>query len=147
LATARLVTGLSSGGEVLPIFGCFVYFAGNKDRYVTLINVANGQLLPPLELFSPSKASTEFLDFKDLRLLPDWSAALRYSKTAHRACSDFIFIGWDLAFTEHGPMLLEGNTDWAADDYQRISGKPLGSTKFSEILERRIADLQGVSSQ
>ena len=35
----------------------------------------------------------------DARTLPDWDAALRHIKVAHQACSNFVFIGWDVAFT------------------------------------------------
>jgi hypothetical protein len=135
LGTARLVTGLCNGSTVIPLFGSFTYFEGkNQNRYVTLIDVANGQLLPPLEFFSPSKRSTEFINFEERRILPRWNTVLQFTNTAHMACDDFVFIGWDVAFTEQGPMILEGNIDWAADDYQRISGKPLGLTMFSKIL-------------
>ena len=66
---------------------------------------------------------------------------LRYTKVAHQACSNFVFIGWDVAFTEHGPMLLEGNVNWNASDYQRLRGEPLGHTKFADILATRLCDL------
>ena len=50
LATARLVTGRSTDGEVTPIF-CFILF-GRADKItahtncVTLVDVANGRLMP-----------------------------------------------------------------------------------------------------
>ena len=70
----------------------------------------------------------------DTFMLPDWDATLQHVKVAHRACSNFVFIGWDIGFTDHGPMLLEGNANWSADEYQSLTGKPLGHTKFAEIL-------------
>ena len=60
----------------------------------------------------------------DLPVLPHWDTVLRYTKVAHQACSNFVFIGWDVAFTEQGPMLLEGNANWCADDYQRLRASP-----------------------
>ena len=73
-------------------------------------------------------------------MLPDWDAVLRYAKVAHRACSNFVFVGWDMAFTDHGPMLLEGNANWSADEYQSLSGEPLGHTKFADILAARLEE-------
>jgi len=76
----------------------------------------------------------------DGRALPEWKAVLRYTK--HRACSNFVFVGWDVAFAEQGVMLLEGNANWAVSEYQRLSGKPLGYTKFGEILAMRLRSLE-----
>ena len=67
----------------------------------------------------------------------------RHTKVAHHACPNFTFIGWDAAVSEQGPMLLEGNANWCADDYQRLRGEPLGLTKFADILATRLRDLDG----
>jgi hypothetical protein len=37
-------------------------------------------------------------------------------------------------------MLLEGNVNWCADEYQRLEGKPLGHTKFADILAMWLKD-------
>jgi hypothetical protein len=150
LATARVVTGLSTDGVVIPIFGFFIYFTRTdqiQDRHVALIDVATGRLMPPPRRFSEAKPSNDLLDddSADTRILPDWDTVLRHTKVAHQVCSNFVFIGWDAVFTEQGPMLLEGNTNWAADDYQRLRGEPFGYTKFAEILATRLCDLEPVS--
>ena len=62
--------------------------------------------------------------------MPDWDAAVRYAKLAHRACPNFVFIGWDVAFTDQGPMLIEGNENWSAHTYHLLSGEPLGLTSI-----------------
>ena len=80
----------------------------------------------------------------EIRMLPDWDAVLRHTKVAHQACPDFVFVGWDVAFTERGPVLIEGNVNWCADDYQRLRGEPLGYTKFADILSARLHGLEGV---
>jgi hypothetical protein len=141
LATARLVTGLSIDGQVIPIFGFFIYFV-QTDRLarVALIDVASGQLMPA----PPSTTRLNHqLDIgsNEACLLPEWDTVLRLAKIAHQACSSFAFVGWDAAFTERGPMLLEGNGHWAASEYQRLRGEPLGYTKFAEILAMRLRGL------
>jgi hypothetical protein len=136
LATARLVTGLSRDGEVLPIFG-FIYFARSnritaQHGHCVLIDVASGRLIS-----SPLQAASGQFD-ESSRILTDWNAALQFAQAAHRACSNFVFVGWDIAFTDRGPMLLEGNANWNADEYQSLSGEALGHTKFADILASRM---------
>ena len=103
-------------------------------RYVSvaLIDILSGRLVSapqelwgerPLE-YHPDPGCT----------LPDWEIALQRAKIAHGACSGFAFIGWDIAFTPQGPILLEGNANWSAGEYQRLSGEPLGHTKFPDVL-------------
>jgi hypothetical protein len=150
LATARLVTGLSTNGDVIPIFGhiYFFHFAGINQipvaPRVALIDVTSGRLKSaPRELYR-YKRSNHQLDkgLDDGLVLPGWDTALRHTKVAHQACSDFVFVGWDVAFTDHGPVLLEGNVHWDATEYQRLCGEPLGYTKFADILATRIRDLK-----
>jgi hypothetical protein len=141
LATARLVTGRSIHGEVTPIF-CFVSF-GLPDQItaqsdiVTLIDVENGRLMPP-----PPQGNLvyQYRQFgsNDACTLPDWDIALRQVKAAHNACSNFVFVGWDVAFTPEGPMILEGNTNWSPGMYQSLRGEPLGLTNFADILATQL---------
>src|SRR5262249_24134414 len=100
--------------------------------YVTLINVANGQFMPPPQ----DNLVYQYRQFgpNDVSTLPDWDTALRHVKAAHSACFNIAFIGWDVAFTPGGAMILEGNTNWSAIYYQSLLGEPLGLTKFADIL-------------
>jgi hypothetical protein len=144
LAAARLVTGLSIDGNVFPIFG-LIYFSETDQvpaRYanVSLIDVASGRLMSrPQEIWG-AKRSNRRLGNSNVAAMPDWGVALQYAKLAHRACSNFAFIGWDIAFTIQGPILLEGNTSWSASEYQRLRGEPLGHTKFADILAMWLRD-------
>ena len=74
----------------------------------------------------------------DVQELTIWHAVLEHAKVAHRVCSNFAFVGWDLAFSSDGPMLLEGNANWSADEYQSLTGEPLGHTKFATVLAARL---------
>ena len=136
LAVTRLITGRSTDGDIVPICG-FIYFPQADSvsvRYVSvaLIDILSGRLISapqelwgerPLE-YHPDPGCT----------LPDWEIAMQRAKIAHGACSGFAFIGWDIAFTPQGPVLLEGNENWSAGEYQRLSGEPLGHTKFPDVL-------------
>jgi Sugar-transfer associated ATP-grasp len=149
LATARLVTGISLGGDVAPLFG-YIYFGEPNEIVahgrVAVIDIPSGRLMSAPQDFPRRKRANVHTDIGSDRActLPDWENLLRYIKVAHQACSHFVFIGWDAAFTEHGPMLLEGNANWCADVYQSLCGKPLGHTKFASILAERLRDL-GIS--
>jgi hypothetical protein len=144
LATSRLVTGRSIYGEVLPIFSYMLWGLPNKitahSNWVTLIDVASGGLLPapPHEGHGMSlhQSIYQYRQFEgnDACMLPDWNSVLRHAKAAHEACCNFVFIGWDVAFTSYGAMILEGNANWGAATYQTIQGEPLGLTKFADIL-------------
>jgi hypothetical protein len=139
LATARLVTGHSTGSDVDAVFG-FIYFA-RSDRitaqhgHVALIDIATGHLVAA----SGKDRSSSDVPVDQL-MLPDWRAAVQHAKVAHLLCSNIAFIGWDIAFTPDGPMLLEGNVNWSADEYQSLTGEPLGHTNFSTILATRLRE-------
>jgi hypothetical protein len=144
LATARLVTGISLDGDVALLFA-FIYF-GHPNQIVAnarvaLIDTASGRLMSAPQDFPSRNASNIEIGWDHALTLPDWETLLRHIKVAHQACSNFVFVGWDAAFTEHGPMLLEGNANWCADVYQSLRGKPLGHTEFASILAERIHNL------
>jgi hypothetical protein len=144
LATARLVTGISLDGDVVPLFA-YISF-GHPSQIVAhgpvaLIDITSGQLLSAPQYLPGERVSNIDIGWDHACTLPHWEVLLGYAKVAHQACSYFVFIGWDAAFTEDGPMLLEGNANWCADVYQSLLGKPLGHTKFASILAERLQNL------
>jgi hypothetical protein len=144
LATVRLVTGRSIDGKVTPIFSFILFGLSNRitahSNCVTLIDVATGRLLPAPAQTSPGMSMYRYREFgSDACTLPDWDSALRHVQVAHKSCSNFVFVGWDVAFTEHGAMLLEGNASWDAATYQTLRDEPLGCTKFADILATRLS--------
>jgi hypothetical protein len=142
LATARLVTGRSIYGQVTPIFSFILFGRPNEitahSNWVTLIDVTNGRLepAPPKNERGLGASWYQYRQFGSDGgcALVDWDAALRHAKVAHNACSNFVFVGWDVAFTPDGAVILEGNESWDALTYQTVTGKPLGCTKFAEVL-------------
>jgi hypothetical protein len=136
LATARMVTGRSIIGAVTPIFS-FILFGPDRitahSNCVTLIDLSTGRVMPAPVQVSPVYHYRQFHS-NDAYTLPDWDATVRHVEAAHKACFNFVFIGWDIAFTLDGAMLLEGNTNWSAGTYQSLRGEPLGLTIFADIL-------------
>jgi hypothetical protein len=66
--------------------------------------------------------------------LPFWRESIELVCRAHAASfAKFVFLGWDVALTRDGPVLLETNSGWGALFHQMLDG-PLGHTPFSRIV-------------
>jgi len=148
LAPARLVTGISNNGDVVAIYSHIHFFdvAGNTQTLeaprAALIDVVSGRLMsPPRKAFDANRSNHWPDNNSDsYHVLPYWDIVLRHTTAAHQVCSNYVFIGWDVALTDQGPMLLEGNLNWTACDFQRLGGQPLGRTKFAEVLATHLCD-------
>jgi hypothetical protein len=58
--------------------------------------------------------------------------------TAHAAFPGFHSIGWDVALTPEGPLLLEANTIWDVDMAQMSSGRPLAAVLRGDAVVERL---------
>ena len=152
LATARLVTGHSTSGEIIPLFG-YICFARDDQitslgNHLALIDIAEGRLIDAPLKDNPAASIYDYrqLTSNETCALPDWDTALQQVSLAHEVCASFVFIGWDVAFTDCGPIILEGNENWCADTYQTLNGKPLGRTKFADILAARLKEDKSLST-
>jgi len=71
--------------------------------------------------------------------LPYWGECVILACGAHdQAFSAFATLGWDLALTADGPILLETNVGWNMTEHQKLTG-PLGKTVFSGIIDELLA--------
>lgn len=66
-----------------------------------------------------------------------WPEVRRVALAAQRAATPLPFVGWDVALTTDGPILIEANVRWAADLVTLPQEMPLGDTDFAETLLRR----------
>ncbi|MFC3050542.1 sugar-transfer associated ATP-grasp domain-containing protein [Kordiimonas pumila] len=67
--------------------------------------------------------------------IPEWKQVQAFCLHAHEAgFSEFVHIGWDVAITETGIMMIEGNWNPGFAMLQRLSGTPLGASALGAVL-------------
>jgi hypothetical protein len=139
LACLRIVTGIDSSGRTEFIFAMLglPFGAYNSSMGGILCRLAPetgtithaGHFSNPDIADHPDSGAT-LVGFT----LPYWRESTDLVRQAHKiAFQRFAFLGWDVAITDDGPVLLETNSGWGALHYQMIGG-PIGRTAFSRIL-------------
>jgi hypothetical protein len=129
LLPVRIVTGRTPDGVVLVIFATF-HFDGYQKCAV--VDLQTGRL--------------SGLDGLENARLPEWSAAVELTRSVHRLCPDYVFVGWDVALAETGAMLLEGNCNWGAGEFQTLSRTPIGLTAFSDVLRKHLLSHESIQT-
>lgn len=150
LPTVRVVTMLDEAGVpevVSATFRCAADPAARVD------NMKAGGLIAPVALDSGMLGTARRGyggDDHDVhpvtraiiagRLLPDWPAATELVIRAHQqAFGDYVLIGWDVAFSEGGPMLIEGNGKPGVLMPQRAARRGLGESRYGALLAHHLA--------
>jgi hypothetical protein len=68
-------------------------------------------------------------------VLPFWAQTVSLVCRAHqRAFPAFVTLGWDVALTQNGPILLETNVSWNMAQHQLRTG-PLGKTGLANVID------------
>lgn len=65
--------------------------------------------------------------------LPDWDRIVGLARAAHECLSDIALVGWDIALTPQGPLIIEGNRTPAGTTPQIVHKTPWASTAFVEL--------------
>jgi hypothetical protein len=74
------------------------------------------------------------------RALPDWGAVKALCVRAHaEAFADYVLIGWDVAMTPEGPLLIEGNGKPGVLMPQRAARRGLGEGRYGVLLAHHLA--------
>ncbi|MGH6892128.1 MAG: sugar-transfer associated ATP-grasp domain-containing protein, partial [Dongiaceae bacterium] len=74
--------------------------------------------------------------------VPNWQEIKSVALAAHNACPDRLLVGWDIALTPDGAVLLEGNAYPDVDFLQRVHRCPLGSSPMGAPLYHRLVELE-----
>jgi hypothetical protein len=76
------------------------------------------------------------------REVPCWDAVAALAERAHRVTRDRVLVGWDIAITPSGPLLLEGNSYPDVHYPQRIHRRPYGEMRIGELLRHHMGRLE-----
>jgi hypothetical protein len=140
LASLRIVTGLNERAEAefvaslicLPHGACETSVAGivcSIERETGRVRHAAFQDGRRVECHPDTGLPIVGID------LPFWRESVDLVRRAHAAAFPrFAFLGWDVALTKDGPILLETNSGWGAIFHQMLDG-PLGHTAFSRLVD------------
>lgn len=74
------------------------------------------------------------------RELPGWPQVKALAERAHaEAFDDYVLIGWDIAMTPEGPVLIEGNGKPGVLMPQRAARRGLGDGRYGQLLAHHLA--------
>lgn len=76
------------------------------------------------------------------RIVPFWPEVCRVAKAGHNVARDRVLIGWDIAVTPAGPVILEAN---GVPDFifpQRVLRVPVGETRLGQLLAPHLDRLE-----
>lgn len=150
LPTVRMTTILNEGG-VPELVNAVIRLASRED--VVVDNMKAGGILSSVDL----KTGTLGIGCKGYgggdhevhpvtgapitgRVLPHWTAAEALVVDAHaRGFGEYALIGWDVALTPEGPVLVEGNAKPGVLMPQRSGRRGLANQRYGELLAWHLA--------
>lgn len=68
--------------------------------------------------------------------IPHWDAILRLTSEAHAMLPKFGVIGWDIAITDDGPVIIESNANPHHMLYQLATGRGILNAEFKPVFDR-----------
>ena len=137
LVTIRFVTG-HDGRQILPL---------SAVLEVPHHHLEKGWHLYTIEIETGCVRDNEFPLFFNLDdnkphkpqirpfAIPDWPAVIDLVQRAHTLFPALPTIGWDIAVTDCGPIVIEGNFNWSVNQAQILNGKPLLSGRLLDAYE------------
>ncbi len=156
LATVRLITLLNEKGEYEAVRAVFRM---GKSEASIVDNFHSGGIAAAVDLETGKLGrATDFglapsIGWIDRhpatgaaitgRQLPLWPDVIALGTRAHAAFSDRIIVGWDIAITASGLMIVEGNAAPDVDNIQRPHASPLGPTRYGALMRWHLIDKAG----
>jgi hypothetical protein len=75
------------------------------------------------------------------RIIAQWDGIRDVALAGHRAFADRMLLGWDIALTTDGPVLIEANAYPDTEFLQRVHRKPIGASALGAVLSYQIEQL------
>lgn len=158
LVTVRVLTCLDAEGVPVVTHGMLRILSkleprwARKDEYAAPIDLDSGRLgllVSDQVADCPVRRTHHPVTGQQVsgRLLSTWPLVQALAVLAHRAFPHRVLVGWDIASTVDGPVLLEGNSNLDVMFPQRAYGQGIGRGPLGPLLERHLALLarqQGV---
>lgn len=72
------------------------------------------------------------------RVIAHWPDLAALAIRAHRAFSGRMIVGWDLALTPEGPVVIEGNSDPDTHFLQRVHRRMIGRSPLAPLLRHHL---------
>ena len=104
------------------------------------IDKSNGRLIQCRRGSGPSQEMLEQHPvsgavFSELQI-PHWDEVLRITSEAHSMLPKFGVIGWDIAITDDGPLIIESNANPHHMLYQLATGRGIHNPEFKPVFDR-----------
>lgn len=154
LCTVRVVTYRAPDGHAQVLLAAYKMPTGDSpaDNFhfggiVAPVEMATGRLGPAIRrrgrILVPVAQHPDTGTVISGHQLPWWTETLELATRALDAAYDRPTIGWDIAITDDGPVLVEGNSMSNPDIAQAPSGRPLSDTPFPAAIDARMHRAMG----
>ena len=152
LVTVRVLTCLDAAGLPVVTHGLLRILSKlepewhRKDEYGVPIDLDSGRL----GAMTSDRLARCALRFShhpmtgravEGRILKTWPKIRSLALDAHRAFSHRILVGWDIAMTDEGPVLLEGNVNLDIMFPQRVYKQGIGRSPLGPLLQYHLTVL------
>jgi hypothetical protein len=147
LCTARIMTCLNETGSAEVVAAVYRMAIGRNTVVDNIhaggiaaeVGLADGRLGPASNLGDDARlgwlsSHPDTGAAIEGRKLPLWREACKLAMRAHGAFADRTVIGWDIAITADGPMLVEGNSGPDVDLLQRPMRRGLAAGRLGELI-------------
>ena len=149
LCTVRVLTYREPGGRARAILGAYKMATGASpaDNFhfggiVAPVDIATGRLGPALRrqgrVLVPVERHPDTGTPIAGAQLPFWRETLALAERALDLTHRLMTLGWDIAITDDGPVLIEANPASNPDIAQAPSGVPLDETPLPAAIDRYV---------
>ena len=149
LATMRIITFRTPAGDYTTFLAGLRTPTGNAsvDNWdagglIACVDLSTGICGPAIAKFA---SLGEFVRHPDTDeplqgfLVPDFAEAVDVCLRAHDTVPWMPFVGWDVALTPDGPVLVEANPNWGIEFPQAGPDWPLGATCYPQLFLDHLA--------